>query len=75
LNVFLQKSKQSYVNPSQLALVYFTLGEKDKGFTWLYKAYEERDSWLREIKTVKGFDNVRSDPRFKELLRKIGLEK
>ena len=75
LHDFLQRSKQVYVPPSQLALVYFSLGENDQGFSWLDRAYEERDSWLRDIKTLLGFDSVRSDQRFKALLKKMGLEK
>ena len=39
------------------------------------KAYDERDSRLLEIKVLPEYDGVRSDPRFKELLTKVGLEK
>ena len=57
-----------------MALIHFALGENDKGFERLEKAYEERDSRLRKLKTDPIFDNVRSDPRFKELLKKMGLD-
>jgi len=75
LDDLLKQAEKGYVPPISLANLYFALGEKDKGFKWLDKAYEERDSTLLEIKGDPGFDSVRSDPRFATMLKKIGLEK
>lgn len=57
-----------------IAMVYFSLEERDEGFKWLDKAYEVRDRWLCLLKVDPLIDRVRSDPRFTELLKKIGLE-
>jgi tetratricopeptide (TPR) repeat protein len=75
LNDLLRRSEQDYVAPTRLASVYFALGDDDEGFRCLDKSYQERDSTLLEIKVDPGFDRVRSDPRFKELLKKVGLDK
>jgi tetratricopeptide (TPR) repeat protein len=56
-----------------LAIVYARLGEKDRALACLYKAYEEHDPWLVWIKVAPFYDNIRSDPRFTELVRKVGL--
>jgi len=74
LDDLLKQAEKGYVPPISLANLYFALGEKDKGFKWLDKAYEERDSTLLEIKVDPGFDSVRSDSRFTAMLKKIGLE-
>jgi serine/threonine protein kinase/Tfp pilus assembly protein PilF len=65
-------SKQRYVPASSFALVHAGLGEKDQAFAWLEKAYEER-SGVVYLKVDPFWDPVRSDPRFAELLRRIGL--
>jgi len=75
LDDLLERAKKAYVPPILLADLHFALGEKDQGFKWLNKGYEERDSTVLEIKVDPGFDSVRSDPRFITLLKKIGLEK
>jgi serine/threonine-protein kinase len=49
------------------------LGEKDQAIEWLQKAYEERSSFLVSINVSPAYDSLRSDPRFKELLKKMGL--
>jgi tetratricopeptide (TPR) repeat protein len=74
LDDLLKQAEKGYVPPISLANLYFALGEKDKGFKWLDKAYEERDSTILEIKVDPGFDSVRSDSRFTAMLKKIGLE-
>jgi len=49
------------------------LGHKDRAFRWLKTAYQERDQGLLSLKTDLLLDPLRSDPRFAELVRKIGL--
>ena len=68
-------SKQSYTPALSFALVYAGLGEKDHAFAWLEKAYEERASRLAYLKTEALWDPLRSDPRFADLLLRIGLQK
>jgi serine/threonine protein kinase/tetratricopeptide (TPR) repeat protein len=65
--------QQDYVSPITYAVVYAQLGDKDQAFTWLNKALEERSPWLTNVKTDPQFENLHSDPRFPELLKKIGL--
>jgi len=68
-------SKQRYVSSYQIALIYSALLQKTQAFTWLKKAYEERSSDLILLKVDPRLDNLRPDPRFFELCKKIGLEK
>ena len=68
-----QQMKHHYVSPAFVASIYASLGEKDEAFLWLEHAYAERDNWLSFLKVDPRFDNLRSDPRFQDLLRRIGL--
>jgi len=70
----LNASKKRNLRPTSLAMLYFALEERDTGFEWLAKGFEERDSWMPGIKTDPIFDNIRSDPRYKALLKKMNLE-
>jgi hypothetical protein len=56
-----------------LAIVYARLGEKDRALACLNKAYEEHDTWLVWIKVAPFYDTLRSDPRYTELVRRVGL--
>ena len=56
-----------------LALVYAGLGQKDKAFVHLTNAYEEDERSLAVPKVEPLVDNLRADPRFEALLRRIGL--
>jgi serine/threonine-protein kinase len=68
-------SKQKYVFPASKAIIYTGLGEKDKAFEWLEKGYEERSLGGGEtIKVDPVWDSLRSDPRFKDLLRRMNLQ-
>jgi tetratricopeptide (TPR) repeat protein len=69
-----RKSKSSYVSPYMIATIYAGLGEKDRAFEFLEKAYRERDpdiSWF--LKADLRIDNLRSDRRFQALLRRVGF--
>jgi len=68
-----RKSKSAHVSPYTTATIYAGLGEKDKAFEFLEKAYQERSldiSW--HIKADLRIDNLRSDPRFQDLVRRVG---
>lgn len=56
-----------------IACDYALLGEKDKAFGWLEKAFRERDPTLTHLKTEHSLESVRSDSRFQDLLRRMGL--
>ncbi len=76
LELALEASKQpaTYVSPSELAKAYAMAGQTDQAFAWLDKAYEEREGQeLTLLKTDPGYKNLRNDPRFSAMLRKIGL--
>jgi tetratricopeptide (TPR) repeat protein len=65
--------KKGYYSAFTIATLYADLGDKDQAFRWLNTAYKERDPWLLSLKTSFLLDPVRSDPRFAELVRKVGL--
>jgi serine/threonine-protein kinase len=67
------RSKRRYVPPTLFAFVYTGLGEKDRAFEWLDRAFDERDSVLVLLNAEPMFGPLRSDPRFVQLARRIGL--
>jgi len=69
-----QRSKQRYVSWCDFAAIYAGLGEKDQAFAFLEKAYEQRDTRVVLWGKVHPLlDPLRSDPRFQDLLRRVGL--
>ena len=66
-------AKTKYVSSFQIAAIYAGLGEKDQAFALLEKAYEERSDGLVNLNAEQRFDNLRSDPRFTDLARRVGL--
>jgi len=75
LQKMMEQSKQTYVAPWMMAAIHAGLGEKDKAFELLEKSYKMRDHWLTYLKVSPVVDNLRSDPRFKVLLKKMGFNK
>ena len=67
----LNRSKDNYVSSYYIALVYTGLGEKDKAFEWLEKAFEERESYFNLFRVEPVFDTLRPDPRFASLLSRV----
>ena len=61
------------MSPYFRVLIYTALGERDQALEWLSKAYEERGEWLVWLKVDPKLDSLRSDPRFKEALKNVGL--
>lgn len=68
----LQTSKE-YVSPGELAVLYAALGEREQAFASLEKAYTAHDLQLQYLGVDPLFDSLRTDPRFQNLLRKVGL--
>jgi serine/threonine protein kinase len=73
IQVRLAQRKKAYYSASKIAQLYADLGDKDQAFKWLNTAYQERDIGLLGLKTDFLLDPLRSDPRFAELVRKVGL--
>jgi TolB-like protein/Tfp pilus assembly protein PilF len=67
-------SKKKYVSPYHRAIIYMGLNDKDQFFESLGKAVDDRDPLLVFLKEQPIFDELHSDPRFDELLKKIGFE-
>jgi adenylate cyclase len=68
--------KNEYVaSPTTLAMIYAAFGDKDEAFARLEKIIQERGVQIEKLKVQPLFDPIRSDPRFTDLLRRIGLEK
>ena len=70
--VRLAQRKNGYYSPYVIAEMYADLGDKDQAFYWLDIAYRERDQ-LINLNTDFTLDPIRSDPRFAELVKKVGL--
>jgi TolB-like protein/DNA-binding winged helix-turn-helix (wHTH) protein/Tfp pilus assembly protein PilF len=73
LQTLLARAKQSYASPFDIALIYTALGDKEGAFAWLDKAVADHSTWLVYSKWEPRLDPLRSDPRFQNLLRRIGL--
>jgi DNA-binding winged helix-turn-helix (wHTH) protein/TolB-like protein/Tfp pilus assembly protein PilF len=73
LDDLLQRARTRYVAPFYIAAAYIAVGQNDRGFAWLQKALAERNELLVFIKVAPSFRSVRGDPRFIEILRRIGL--
>jgi eukaryotic-like serine/threonine-protein kinase len=66
-------SKEQYVPPAAVALVLSGLGDRDGAMEWLERANAERDPWATQLNIEFMFDPIRSDPRFQDLVRRVGL--
>ena len=69
------ENSSTYVAPSEMAAFYAILGETDKAFASLEKAYSEKDLQLQFLRVDPAFDSIRNDPRFVDLLRRMGIDK
>jgi tetratricopeptide (TPR) repeat protein len=65
-------SQGRYVSPFDIAVVYVGLGDLTSAFQWFEEAYQQR-TWRTIELTMPMFDNLRSDPRWQDLVRRIGL--
>jgi hypothetical protein len=68
-----QLQQQGTVPAASLAILHGALGESSEAFVWLEKAYQERDPQLTYLKAGRRFEPLREDPRFAQLVRRVGL--
>ena len=73
IEIMLARRKTGYASPYRIASLYCDLGDKEQAFRWLSIAYQERDWQLEGLNSDFYIDPLRSDPRFAELVRKVGL--
>jgi DNA-binding winged helix-turn-helix (wHTH) protein/TolB-like protein/Flp pilus assembly protein TadD len=66
-------SKSTYVSPTSIALIYLALGEKDEEFAWLNRGFEDQAEFMLWLPVDPIFDGERKDPRFKDLVRRVGV--
>lgn len=66
-------SNQRYVSPYHTACIYAGLGNKDQAFEWLERSIEERASFIPLLKFDPVMEDLRGDPRFKDLLKRMNL--
>ncbi|HKQ03697.1 MAG TPA: winged helix-turn-helix domain-containing protein [Blastocatellia bacterium] len=66
-------AQRQYVSPYDRAIIYATLGDKDQAFAWLNKAYDDQSEWIGWLQADYRLDSLHGDPRFDDLVRRVGL--
>ena len=74
LQLALERGKRSYMSPAGTATIYAAVRDKPQALGWLERAYREHDHDLVYLKVDYGWDSLRSEPRFQELLRRMKLD-
>ncbi len=73
LKELMEGSARHYLSAYALALIHGALGQKEKAFEWLNRAYEISDGWMIYLSVDPRFAALRSDSRFREIVRRVGL--
>jgi serine/threonine-protein kinase len=73
LKMLEERLTHDYVSPVELATVHIALGDNDRAIDWMEKAYGERRGWMAYLNVHPVLDPLRAEPRFKVLVRKMGL--
>ncbi len=73
LDELLRLNQRQPIDPEVIADAYAGQGDKDQALGWLDKAYAQHSTELVSLKVAPGYDPLRSDPRFQDLLRRVGL--
>ena len=73
LNILQDIAERKYISPYSLLLIHLAIGPLERVFQLLEQLYEERNDWLVWLKVSPELKNLRSDPRFQDLLRRIGF--
>jgi serine/threonine protein kinase/tetratricopeptide (TPR) repeat protein len=66
-----ERSQQTYVQPASIAVIYMALGDNNRAFDWLQKAYDDQSAWLLYLKIDPWADSIRNDARFTDLVRRV----
>lgn len=74
LDLTKERATQRHVSPDEFAEIYARLGKEDEAFAWLSKAYEEHTWGVTAVNSDPVWDRLRSDPRYSELVRRMGLQ-
>jgi hypothetical protein len=74
LDGLLSKKYPGYSSPAQIGTIYYLLGEKDRGWEWMQKAFEARDTFLVMFNRASAMKAAREDPRYLDLLKRLGLD-
>jgi hypothetical protein len=69
-----RRQQAGYIPPSAFVHAYLGLGDNEQAFAWLERAYQEHADFLQFIKVLPAFDPLRGDPRFADLLHRVGLD-
>lgn len=69
-----RNSQTEYVTPYEIAMQYALMGDRDHTFEWLEKAYQERSGRMEYLKSDDFLQPFHSDPRYQDLLRRMGLQ-
>jgi eukaryotic-like serine/threonine-protein kinase len=68
------QAQEAYVSPHHIAIIYAGLGDREGTFTWLEKAYESREEAMMFLNVDPTWEDLREDPRFQALVRRVGLK-
>jgi hypothetical protein len=69
----LEQAKVKPMRPTSLAIIYAGLNDRDRAFEWLEKGYENRYESALYLKVQPFYDSLRPDPRYADLLRRVGF--
>ena len=73
IEIYEEQAKRSYVEPTNMAMRYAAIGEKDSAIRWLEKAYAEKSAFAMYIRAYPYLDSLHSDPRYAALLKRMNL--
>jgi DNA-binding winged helix-turn-helix (wHTH) protein/TolB-like protein/tetratricopeptide (TPR) repeat protein len=73
LEGLLKLSQERYISPYNIAMIYNGLGEREETLTWLERGYRQREPRMVFLKAEPKWNNLRDDPRFQDLIRRVGL--
>jgi TolB-like protein/Tfp pilus assembly protein PilF len=73
LDYYLEKSKNEFVHYASIFFIYSALNNKDAAFEWLERTYDEQEAYIGLLQVEPMFDNLRSDPRFQDLIDRMNF--